>query len=164
MMEWLIGTVVAGVILFFWMGLTQNVTPWGIKRVVSPGAADQERIGQSLAEMTTDGMALITKQVTAFVAIRPASQYRMGRYFAIEFITQVIVGGVLSGMLMLTAGQPLETRLLLVGLVGLAGIASIDLQYWNWWGFSNLYTLGIAVNRLLGYLIAGGVVAAFIIR
>lgn len=164
MMEWLMGTVVAGVILFFWMGVTQNVTPWGIKRVVSPGAVDQDRIGQALAEMTTDGMALITKRVTAFIAIRPAAQYQMRRYFALELVTQVLAGGVLAGILLLTVGQPLETRLLLIGLVGLAGIASIDLQYWNWWGFSNLYTLGMAVNRLLGYLIAGGVVAAFIIR
>lgn len=164
MMEWLIGTVVAGVILFFWMGLTQNVTPWGIKRVVSPGTVDQERIGQALAELTTDGMALVTKRVTAFIAIRPAAQYQMRRYFALELVTQVLAGAVLSGILMLTVGQPLALRILMIGLVGLAGIISIDLQYWNWWGFSNLYTLGIAVNRLLGYLIAGGLVAAFIIR
>jgi hypothetical protein len=163
-MEWLIGTVVAGVILFLWTGLTQNMLPWGIKQVQTPKPDDEERIGKAIGGMTTDGMAMFSKGVAAFVSIRPAAYYNMGRYFAIEFVTQLIVGGVLAGILLLTAGQPLERRLLLVGLVALAGIASIDLQYWNWWGFSNLYTLGVAVNRLLGYLIAAGVVAAFIIR
>jgi drug/metabolite transporter (DMT)-like permease len=163
-MEWLIGAIVAGVILFLWTGLTQNFLPWGIKQVQTPKPEDDERVSKAIASMTTDGMALVSKGVTALVAARPAAYYNMGRYFAIEFVTQMIVGAVLAGILMLTAGQPLETRLLLIGLVVLAGIGSIDLQYWNWWGFSNLYTLGVAVNRLLGYLIAAGVVAAFIIR
>jgi hypothetical protein len=51
----------------------------------------------------------------------------------------------------------------IVGLVALAGIASIDLQYWNWWGFSARYTIGVAVNRLLGCLIAAFVLLNWVV-
>jgi hypothetical protein len=51
-----------------------------------------------------------------------------------------------------------------VVLVALAGITSIDLSYWHWWGFSNRYTLGVAVNRLIAYVLAGVVVALLIVR
>jgi ABC-type thiamin/hydroxymethylpyrimidine transport system permease subunit len=88
----------------------------------------------------------------------------LGRYFAVEFVTQFLTGAILAGVLMFTIGQPFEQRLLLVAFVALASITSIDLSYWNWWGFSNRYTLGVAVNRFISTMIAGGVVAALVIR
>jgi hypothetical protein len=164
-MDWVIGAVVAGVVLFLWTGLTQNLFPWGIKAVDEPKRKeDGEKVGAAIAGMTTNGMAMINDHVAAFVAIKPQSYYNMGRYFALEFVTQLLVGAVLAGILVLTRGQTLENRLILIGLVGLAGVASIDLQYWNWWGFSNRYTFGLAFNRLVGYLIAGGIVTSFILR
>lgn len=146
-----IAIIASGVLLFLWTGLTQNLIPWGIKSV---RAHDQkDGTGAALAKLTTDGMVFITDQVAAFIAIKPAAYYVTGRYFAIEFVTQIIVGAVLTGLLVLTAPLDDGTRLLIVGLAGAAGVASIDLQYWNWWGFSNRYTLGVAVNRLAGYLL-----------
>jgi hypothetical protein len=164
-MDWLIAAVVGGIVLFLWTGLTQNFLPWGIKAVDEPKRKeDGLKVGSAIAEMTTNGMAIISEPVVAFVVVKPGSSYHMGRYFAIEFVTQLLVGAVLAGILLMTQGQVLETRLLLIALVGLAGVTSIDLQYWNWWGFSNRYTFGLAFNRLVGYLIAGGIVANFILR
>lgn len=164
-MTWLVGMIAAGIILFLWTGFTQNVIPWGIRSVNElRRKEDAERVGAAIASSTTNGMALITDGVTAFIAIKPTVYYNMGRYFAIEFITQLLAGAVLATVLTLTLGLPNETRLVLVGLMALAGIASIDIQYWNWWGFSHRYTLGVAVNRLVGYLIAAAVLIGFIIR
>jgi hypothetical protein len=157
----LLATLIGGVVLFFWMGFTQNVLPWGIKSVKENPQLDA--LTADIKNATQDGVYYVHKDVAVFMAIKPGNYYNMGRYFGIEFATQLIVGAILAGILALTIEQTLETRLLLVALVGLAGVASIDLQYWNWWGFSHLYTLGVAVNRVVGYLLVGFIIANFIL-
>jgi hypothetical protein len=42
-------------------------------------------------------------------------------------------------------------------------LLSVDAQYWNWWGFSTVYTIGVAVNRVLGYIVMGVALLAFIV-
>lgn len=156
----LIGTGVAGITLFLWTGLAQNVFPWGVKSVAT---ATDDSLGTAVAAVTGDGMVYTTRGVAAFIAVRPASYYNMGRYFAIEFATQIVVGAILTAILLLTAQLTSETRLILVVLAGLAGVASIDGQYWNWWGFSHRYTLGVAINRLVGYVLASVVLLGFVL-
>jgi hypothetical protein len=158
----LIGTAVAGLILFFWTGFTQNVLPWGIKSVQEDKNLDA--LTTQIKQISEYGVYYTHQDVAVFLAIKPASYYNMGRYFVLEFITQVFVGLILALILGATLGLSLETRLGIILLVGGAGVFSVDVQYWNWWGFSNIYTVGVAINRLLGYLIAGFVIANFIIR
>jgi hypothetical protein len=158
----LIGAAVAGLILFFWTGFTQNVLPWGIKSVKEDKNLDA--LSAQIKQISENGVYYTHQDVAVFLAIKPASYYNMRRYFIIEFITQVLVGLILALILGATIGLSLEVRLGIILLVAGAGVLSVDVQYWNWWGFSNIYTVGIAINRLLGYLIAGFVVANFIIR
>ncbi|TVR20869.1 MAG: hypothetical protein EA396_09360 [Anaerolineaceae bacterium] len=143
---------VGGVVLFLWTGLAQNIFTWGVRSVQQHDGDDT--IGGALAEVSEDGMLYVKDRVAAFIAIKPTSYYSTKRYFIIEFITQLAVGCVITAILLLTDGLADGQRVLIIGLVGLAGVASIDLQYWNWWGFSSRYTLGVAVNRLVGYLLA----------
>jgi hypothetical protein len=163
----LIAWGVAGVILFFWTGLSQNLIPWGTKSVESiTDPEESRRIGAQLAQGKPNRMMYVqhAEVVAAFVAMRPGAYYSTGRFFAIEFITQLLAGAVLVGVLALTAAYPTPTRLVIVALVGLASVISVDLQYWNWWGFSTLYTIGVAVNRIVGYLLAAVVVSLLFIR
>jgi hypothetical protein len=159
---WFLGAVLGGVILFFLNGLLQALLPWGTKSVGEVKAPPE--VSEAIARKTTDGMMFTNEGVSAFIAVKPAAYYSLGRYFAVEFVTQLLTGAILAGVLMFTLGQPIEQRLLLVALVAFASITSIDLSYWNWWGFSNRYTLGVAVNRFIATMIAGGVVAALVIR
>jgi hypothetical protein len=150
----IIAVVVGGVVLFIMSGLTQNLFPWAQKSV----QVVEGDLGKHIAEVTTDGMVYTTQNVAAFLAVKPASYYAMGRYFAIEFATQLLVSAVLVIILSLT-DDALENaeQLGLVALVALAGILSVDIQQWNWWGFSSKYAFGMAFNRLLSYLIAGAI-------
>jgi hypothetical protein len=160
----LLGALIGGVALFFWMGFTQNVLPWGIRSVGQH--PDNDQLAQQLSATVSEGMFLVhtPQAATAFIALRRGSYYHMGRYFAVEFVTQLAVGAVLAALLALTLHLPLEQRLLSVGLAALGAAFSIDLQYWNWWGFSLRYSLGIAVNRIVGWLLVGGMLAVAIIR
>lgn len=150
---WLVG----GVILFFWTGLAQNVLPWGVKSVRAHGENDGAPLVKS--DMPT-GMVFTTHGIAALIAARPQAYYNPMRYLALEFVTQLVVSAAL--VLVLAAFAPLDLgQRLLVGVgIWLVGFASIDLQYWNWWGFTLTYTVGIGFNRLMGYLLmvslAGG--------
>jgi len=153
----LISIIIAGIILFIWTGITQNLFPWGTKSVsklkASPGT------GEKLATTTTDGMMYTdnSDSVVAFIAVKPKTYYNMGRFFAVEFVTQIIAGFVLTLILALTSDLTNEGRLALIALIGAASVVTVDLQYWNWWGFSTVYTVGVAVNRVLGFLIAAAI-------
>jgi hypothetical protein len=155
--------VIGGVILFLWTGATQALLPWGIRSVKTPAADVEQRVGTAIAEVTTAGMVGVFKGVAAFIAVKPQSYYHMGRYFAVEFVTQLLVAGVLVALLTLTTGQPAGVRLGVLALAGMASVFSVDLQYWNWWGFSTLYTVGVAVNRVLGYVVMGAALLAFLL-
>lgn len=157
----LLSVLIGGIILFLWTGFSQNVFPWGVKSVAQHTQPDG--VGERLAGVTNAGMVYVKDQVAAFIAIKPESYYSMGRYFGIELFTQFVAAAVLTAILALTAGLPDGQRFLIVALVAAAGIVSIDLPYWNWWGFSSRYTLGVAVNRLVGYLLAAFVLLTWVV-
>lgn len=160
-MNILLGIIIGGVILFFWTGFSQAVIPWGTKTAGSH--PDPEGLGDKIAEGTGNGMIYINKRVAAFIAVKPDSYYSLPRYFMIEFITQLLTATLLVLILALTDTLPNDSRLMLVGLVGCITVTSVDAQYWNWWGFSHRYTLGVAVNRLVGFLLAGFVLVMWVI-
>ena len=153
-MDWfslLKGAIAGGVLLFLWSGLTQSLTPWGIKSVKE--FEDQSAVGEILERQPTKGLYYFKDKVTAFIAVKPESYYSITQFFIIEFITELFVATTLTAILLLTATQSITTQLLLIGLTTLTGIFSIDLQYWNWWGFSTIYSLGVSINRLIGHLL-----------
>jgi hypothetical protein len=155
------GAIVGGILLFLWSGLTQSLTPWGIKSVKE--LEDQSTVGEILERQSVKGLYYFTDKVTAFIAVKPESYYSMTRFFTLEFFTELLVATTLTAILLLTATQSITIRLLLIGLATLTGIFSTDLQYWNWWGFSTIYSIGISVNRLIGHLLVGFILIKFIL-
>lgn len=157
----LLSVGVGGVLLFLWTGFTQNVLPWGVKSVRQHH--EQDALGSTLADVLPSGMLYVKHRVAAFIAIRPEQYYAMPRYFAIEFATQLAVAAVLTALLTLTSTLPDIQRFGVIALAAAAGILGIDVQYWNWWGFSTRYTLGVALNRLMGYLLVTFVLITWIL-
>jgi hypothetical protein len=52
-----------------------------------------------------------------------------------------------------------------VGFVFVLGILSAiatNIEYWNWYGFPTTYTMGAIVDKLIGFMVAGLVVAVFV--
>jgi hypothetical protein len=155
------GTIVGGVLLFMWSGFTQSLIPWGIKTVTE--FEEQSIIGEILQRQSKSGLYYFKDKVAAFIAVKPESYYSMNRFLAIEFITQILVALVITILLLLTSAQPVQLRLIFLGLSTTLSILSVDVQYWNWWGFSNLYSVGIAINRLIGHLLVGFILVKFIL-
>ncbi len=53
-------------------------------------------------------------------------------------------------------------RVLFVALLGLLPSLAIDFSYWNWYGFPTNYSLAVAADQLIGFTLAGLVLAAFV--
>ena len=55
---------------------------------------------------------------------------------------------------------PLEANIpVAMALVGLLAMLATNLSYWNWYGFTPLYTFGVMLNGLIGFVLAGAVMA-----
>lgn len=154
-MAWVVAIGLGTVILFMWTGFAQNVLPWGVKSVRSHGKDDGQPV---ITPSLPDGMTFTTAGKAAFIAARPAAYYDPKRYLALELATQAVAAIALTVLLGAFPALGLVGRLGLVSAVWLVGFASIDLQYWNWWGFTARYTLGIAFNRWVGYALAAPVI------
>ena len=53
-------------------------------------------------------------------------------------------------------------RLALVAIFGLAAWLSIEVSYWNWYGFPANYALAQLIDQVGGFLVAGLLVAKIV--
>lgn len=143
----LLAIVVAGCILFVWSGISQNL-PWGIKSVKTD--VKNEEVTQAIANEGVNSMMYFQGEIVALVAAKPKAYYSPKRFFGIELVTQFLVGGVLCLLLAQLPTLSLINRQLVVFLASLLIVVTTDIPYCNWWGFSVSYTLGVAINKLLG--------------
>jgi hypothetical protein len=82
-----------------------------------------------------------------------------------EFGTNVLQAFLLALLVMIAAAS-LNTfgkRVGFITVVGLVAALTTNVSYWNWYGFPTSYTLASMLDRVLGY-IAAGVVIALIMR
>ena len=133
-LTFLVGTIMAGVVLFLWSGI-QNSLPWGLG--VLGNGSKNENLPEALKADIGRTAIVTSPDVAALIAVRAGNYYSLPRYFAIEFATQLAVGGVIMGILALTDDLSDGSRLLLVGLAALSSILSSEVQYWNWWGLAD---------------------------
>jgi hypothetical protein len=59
-------------------------------------------------------------------------------------------------------GRTYGRRVALVAAVGLAAWLSIEVSYWNWYGFPSAYALAQLVDQVVGFALAGLVVAKIV--
>ena len=89
----------------------------------------------------------------------PMSPLRMGKQLGGD-----ILAALFGAILLWLAGMASYTsRVLFVTLIGAAAWASINVPYWNWYGFPTDFTLAAGADSVLGWL-AAGVVMAFIVK
>lgn len=156
----LLGTLLGGVVLFVWSGITQNL-PWGFKSVGT--VREAPKLSEAIQQQTTNGMFYSTDGTSSLVVVKPQNYYNPTRYFILEILTQLGVALLLTLILSLLSQHGSSPKLAVVGLMALTTALAVDFQYWNWWGFSNRYSLGMAGNRLLGWLLAAWVLDRFVV-
>lgn len=176
----IISTIVSTILLFMWGGLSQML-PWGITTTQNVSVEiennkDQSNIPNLIElqpnELTTDkfeGQFLdkistyTTDKTFSWIITQPIQKDYSG-YFIKEIITQFIVAFLLSIILFLTIKLELKTRMILILIFGLCASTAIYGQLMNWWSIPANYALGVSLNLIIGWILAGYISARFILK
>lgn len=177
----LIGSLLSSLILFFWSGMTQ-ILPWGVPtvNVLSSQTTGQTELFQAPhakylppndlttskfdTELVNQVNTLATDNTFSWIVTKPLSYYSPTNYFMREMMTQFMVGLLLTVIAVLTKSLPLKQRLLIILVIGLAAAVGTYGQLFNWWGLTGIYVLGVSLNLVAGWLIAGFILTRFIIK
>lgn len=83
------------------------------------------------------------------------------RQLGTEFATDV-VAALLAGFLLTYVRAGYAGRVAFVMLLGVFGFVTISVPYWNWYGFPFDFTAAEGIDQLVGWTLAGLVLAAIV--
>lgn len=163
--------VLGGLILFFWGSFSWMVLPWHkatLHQFVDPIAVSQAVHSNSLgsgmyilpAKMDQAPVVSEKPQPMVFAAVHlegmPAS---IGMAVLISLITQIVAALLIVWLLLQTKNLSYWQRLTFVTLFGLTAGIVTDVPYWNWLHFDLHFTLVQMADLVIGWFLAGLVLA-----
>ena len=181
-----LGTILGAIVLFIWSALAWMIIPWpgeplrhftSEDAIVAAIKANAPRSGnylipnepERLPGMTEEQYQKATKDaedrmnngpmVFAVVRLEPMS---MAKAMILGFLTNVIGVFLACILLLQTDRLSYRDRVLFVAGLGLLVFLAGHLDEWNWWGFSNAYTMMQLGALLIGWILAGLVMAKFV--
>lgn len=152
--------------LFIWGFISWAVMPW--YNAVANEAAVAQVLKTSAAKAGVYYLSFAEEdhkpgEAAVFVNVLPNGfDMNMGKLMATALVGQFIAVLLVLLLLRQTCGLSYCQR---VGFVALAGLAIgfiSHFPYWNWFGFSSGYVAVIVVDTLIGWVLAGLVMAKFI--
>lgn len=100
---------------------------------------------------------------SGILVVQPAGREPMEpTQFVIELLADTLAAGV-AAFILAGLGGPLLARAGAVGLLGVFEWADLSVSYWNWYKFPTLYTGAALVEQVVGWTLAG-LVMALILR
>ena len=83
----------------------------------------------------------------------------LGREFALNVLQALLAALLLSCG---ASGRSYGTRVGVVTIAGVLAAISTNVEYWNWYEFPGNYIAGYMTTQIVGFVLAGFVVAAFV--
>ena len=83
----------------------------------------------------------------------------LGREFALNVLQALLAAWLLS---FAASGRGYATRVGFVAVAGVLAAISTNVEYWNWYEFPGNYVVGYVTTQILGFVLAGLVIAAFV--
>ena len=181
-----LGTILGAIVLFVWSALAWMIIPWpgeplrhftSEDAIVNAIKTNVPRSGyylipnepQRLPGMTEEQYQKAVKDAEdrmnngpmVFAAIR-LEGISMGKSMIVGFLTN-IVGALLACILLLQTDRlSYRGRVAFVTALGLLIFVGGHVDEWNWWGFSTAYTMMTLGAVLIGWILAGLVMAIFV--
>ena len=93
----------------------------------------------------------------------PSGPFRLGTSLGREFGLNVLQALLAACLLSCAAsGRSYAARVGLVAVAGVLAAISTNVEYWNWYEFPGNYTAAYMTTQILGFALAGLVIAAFV--
>jgi len=175
-----IAAVLGGLVMFFWGFTAHMVLPigeMGMKEASNedvviaamrdglPGEGVYMVPGLSPAQMEDPAAvaaysAKAKANPNAFIVYQPQGEdgMDMGEELGVEFATNVVSAALLAWVLALGAFG-YQKRVFISAAMGLFAWTSLSLPYWNWYRFLLDFTLGALLMQVIGWALAGAVMA-----
>lgn len=155
-------TIIGAIALFLFDGAFQALPKFGIRAVERLETND---LTTSQFVEHADRMVYIAADKTvSFVASKPADYYNLTKFFILEFCSDLLIAMLFALLFAKINITALSDRLWLTFGFSLIAIFAIHFAYFNWWGFSIAYTLGVALKTALGWLFIAFIQNRFIYK
>jgi hypothetical protein len=180
----LLAAALGGIAMFVWGAVSHMLTPLGEAGLTSMPAAAEPAVLESLrSNLSADGLYFFPGMDEAarndeaamkeweqryaagpsgLLVYHPHGGPSMtGRQLGIELLGDVLAVAVAAWAA--TRMRSYAGRLALVTAFGLAAWFSIEVSYWNWYGFPSAYAMAQLIDQVVGFA-AAGLVVAWIVR
>jgi len=179
--KWLIATLAGATTIFVWGGISHMVL---LKGVGFTRMSNEEQIVSTLrTSLPGDGLYFFpsidlrgnptVEEKAAWEARFRAGPTGMIVYHAagdtpvslkkmsVQVLSDFLAAGIVSYLLSLTIATYWR-RVGLAALLGVFGLFAISSIYWNWYGFPSAFFLAQGVDMMVGWSVAGAVIAKLI--
>jgi hypothetical protein len=166
-----IAAIVGGIVFFVWSAVSHMLLPIGEMgfSTLPNEAAVLESLKTSIPESglyifptPTDPSAANPAGPAGIMVFHPSggmdmSPGRLGN----ELFSNVLAAAIAAFVASLMAAS-YGRRVLAIALLGLFGWLSLIVSYWIWYGFPTAYILGEGINEVVGWFLAGLVIAKIV--
>jgi hypothetical protein len=173
--------LIGGIAMFIWSSLAHTVLPLGETGLdmVRPDSAVAATLQGELGDKTglygfpgvggdphrdEAAMAAMTEKMKTgpsglIVYHQAGYNPGMGSLMGKELVLEIVQSLILAWLLTRLAVSGLGGRTAAAALVGVAVGISTNGSYWTWWGFPTDYTVASVIIQIVGYTVAGLVIA-----
>lgn len=88
-------------------------------------------------------------------------EFSFSRLLVVELLSNILAALIAALLLARMVGSYLQ-RVLILAALGIFAWLSISISYWNWYGFPGSFTFSEGLDQLLGWLVAGLVIAKIV--
>jgi hypothetical protein len=176
----LIAGIIGGIVMFIWSFIAHELLPLGelgIKVMPNEDAvtsALQTSLGadpgfyifpsggltpSATREEKEAAMKKAEEQMAAGPAgvliYNPKRVFNFPKRLGIEFVTEVVEALLAVFLLGQTGIRGFAGRVGFIFVAGILAAMATNVPYWNWYGFSRVYTFGYMVTQIIGFLLVG---------
>ena len=166
------GGVLAGIVLFIWSAVTWMALPWhkttlnsftNEKAVVEVIKVNATKSGMYF--LPAKGMEATDQKFTGPMIFTSIHLEGMPPSMAMQMLTgligEIIAAMFVGWLLLKTSGLNYFQRVGFVVVFAIAASIVADLGNWNWFAFDTNYTLVLIADTVIGWFLAGLVLAKF---
>ena len=102
---------------------------------------------------------------TGLLVYRPPGDraFNFPKWLIREFVFQFVEALLAAWLLAQASLGSFGKRVLFVTVIGIIAAITTNMSYWNWYGFTRIYTIGYMTIQVIGFFCAG-LVAALILK
>jgi len=174
----ILAAILGGLVVFIWSAISHMLTPLGAMGmstitnedpVLAAMRANIPKSGMYFfpgfdmsKEPTPEWDAKSKRGPNGLLIIQAGpGEDKFPRQLACELVTNIIAAYIAAILAAMMVGTMMK-RAFAIALLAIFATVSLSFSYWIWYGFPAMYVLGEMITELVGWLLAGFVIAKLV--